>query len=515
MSRSLVLLPAFVVIALATRWLSLVVDVLDVDETCHIVGAWQVMRGGLLYTDFVDNKPPLIYAYYAAAQWLAGRGLFAVHLVTALCVIPLTALAVSSCYRDTRVKLVASVTFLLYSAAYIAHDMLATNAEVLMVLPAAWGIVLLRDEERVHGWRRLAAAGLLFGLSGLFKPQVGSWIVAVVVVLVWHGTTRGRRVEGLASAAVVMAAALLPVLAALAYFRARGGLGGFVYWMAVNNLSYAENPITFREAATRFAGSFVPFVLVTAPLWIAWWRGRTLLRPAYWRVLVSTLLIASFPPAFLGFRFYPHYFIQFYVPLALASAPWLERQLRWPITHGGRLVLAWSALVVVGFAVANAALYLGPFRVYREGDPRFPEVARRLRAIPCAREKSVFVWGWAPMIYYFADLPPASRFVVLAPSRLTGYVAGNLASNRGESAEGREVPEHWNLLMADLERSHAAFIVDTAPANVYRWGRYPLQRYPRLMRYVEREFVPAEDVGGIRIYRRRDCAATTGAPVVQ
>jgi hypothetical protein len=35
------------------------------------------------------------------------------------------------------------------------------------------------------------------------------------------------------------------------------------------------------------------------------------------------------------------------------------------------------------------------------------------------------------------------------------------------------------------------------------------------MRYVEREFVLAEDVGGIRIYRRRDCAATAGAAVGQ
>ena len=69
-----------------------------------------------------------------------------------------------------------------------------------------------------------------------------------------------------------------------------------------------------------------------------------------------------------------------------------------------------------------------------------------------------------------SDLPPASRFAVLPQARLTGYVFGNLASNRGESAEQREVPEHWNLLMSDLERHHATFIVDTAPANVYRWG---------------------------------------------
>src|SRR4029078_5269706 len=110
----------------ATRWLSLAVDVVDVDEACHIVGSWQLMRGGLLYTDFVDNKPPLLYAFYAAAQALAGRGLFAVHLATALCVVPFTDLAVSACYRQRRTGLIAALTFLLYSSAFLGHDMLAT-----------------------------------------------------------------------------------------------------------------------------------------------------------------------------------------------------------------------------------------------------------------------------------------------------------------------------------------------------------------------------------------------------
>ena len=42
------------------------------------MGSWVLLDGGRLYTDFVDNKPPLLYAYYALAQLLLGRGLFAV-----------------------------------------------------------------------------------------------------------------------------------------------------------------------------------------------------------------------------------------------------------------------------------------------------------------------------------------------------------------------------------------------------------------------------------------------------
>src|SRR5262245_41470824 len=61
------LLALFVGVSLLTRWLSLSVELLDMDEAAHAVGSWVLRDGGLLYRDFVDNKPPLLYVYYALA----------------------------------------------------------------------------------------------------------------------------------------------------------------------------------------------------------------------------------------------------------------------------------------------------------------------------------------------------------------------------------------------------------------------------------------------------------------
>ena len=146
--RSLRLLGLFVAISLAARWLSLVLDVIDIDEASHVVGSRVLLQGGLLYTDFVDNKPPLLYAAFALAQLVGGRGLAGVHLVTAAIVVPLTALAVSACYGHRRTGVVAAIALIVYGAAFIGHDMLATNAEVLMILPASWAVVQLRDARR-------------------------------------------------------------------------------------------------------------------------------------------------------------------------------------------------------------------------------------------------------------------------------------------------------------------------------------------------------------------------------
>jgi hypothetical protein len=179
----------FVVLSLATRWLSLVIDVIDLDESAHIVGSWEMMRGRLLYAQFVDNKPPLLYEYYALAQVLSGRGLFAVHLLTVLVTVPLTAYAVSAFFGHRREGLVAGVVFLLYSAAFIGHDMLSANTEILMLLPATWAVALLRDERDATIPWRVAGAGALIAVACLFRYQAATWALAFAAGIVIAGRT--------------------------------------------------------------------------------------------------------------------------------------------------------------------------------------------------------------------------------------------------------------------------------------------------------------------------------------
>ena len=120
----------------------------------------------------------------------------------------------------------------------------------------------------------------------------------------------------------------------------------------------------------------------------------------------------------------------------------------------------------------------------------------------------MFVWGYAPIFYYYADLPAASRFVVMAQARLTSYISGNLESVRGHvPVEGVAVSRHWEWLLGDLESRHATYIVDTAPAAVFRWNRYPLQDYPRPNQYVQTHFEIIDVIDDVRIFRRKGCEA--------
>jgi 4-amino-4-deoxy-L-arabinose transferase-like glycosyltransferase len=496
--RPATLLAVFAIASLLTRASLLWVEIVNIDEAAHIVGSWELLRGRLLYTDYADHKPPLLYVYYAIPQLLFGRGMPAVRLFTVLATLPLTALAVSAFFRHDRRGVMAGALFLVYSAAFLGHDMLAVSADLVMLLPAAWAFVAVADEEHAARPGRWALAGFLLGLAVLVKYQAGLWIGALLAVAL-GASPRLRR---LACCASLLGAFALPLLAAYALFAAAGGGAGFLYWNVTHNLRYTANPIDPIEALGRASANLLPFLLTTAALAWGTWRSRRLDPASHRTRLAAWLLVFALPMAVLGFRFYPHYFIPLDLALALCAAPWAADVSRTPLTPEAKTALALTLVVLVGFNAANVFLYAGT-QVYEETRPVFRDVASRLRRDPCFPGGNLFVWGFAPSFYYFADLPVASRFVMPQAS-LTGYVPGNLGS-LDTSGSRLVLAQHWDWLLKDLEANQPTYLLDTAPAGIHRWHHYPLTSFPRLLGFVRERYEVLEVVDGVVLYRRRGC----------
>lgn len=491
--------------ALLTRAVVLFVPVVDIDEASYLVAARELLRGKMLYVAVADHKPPLVYLYYAAAQML-GVGMLGVRLLTDLVMLPLTALALSAFYRHSREGIIAGALYLVYGAAFVGHDMLSVNCEVLLLLPAAWALAAVRDETAALRPSRQLGAGLLLGLAVLFKHQAAAWLPGVMAAAWVTARRQGRSARLAASLAALLAGFAAPLVGAWLWFAFHGAARPFLYWNVTHNLLYAANPIQPREAAQGVLRNLLPFILVTAPLWWAAGRSRPRLAP-YQSTLVGGVLVLSLAMAFVGLRFYPHYFILVYPPLALLAAPHAAVALdERPLAPATRRAAAWTLCVLLGFTLASGIIYART-DMQEETRPVFAHVAARLRSDPCYPGASLFVWGYAPALYALADLPMATRFLFLE-STLVGYVPGNAGSARGEvDARARIRPEHWEWLLADLQRNPAAFILDTAPARIHRWGRFPMESYPRLWSLVERDYELADTVDGVRIYRRRNCAA--------
>jgi hypothetical protein len=486
----------FIVVSLATRGPFLAFPILNVDEAAHVVASWELMRGALLYTEYADHKPPLTWLHYALAQWILGRGMLAVRLFTALVTVPLTAFAASAFFRHDRRGRIAGVLYLLYGAAFLATDMQAVNGELLMLLPAAAALWTLRDAAPPASAGRAAAAGALLGVAALFKPQAAAWGPA----LAWALWRRHDGIRRRATSLGALAAGFLsPLVAAAALFWRAGNLPDFLYWNLTHNLGYAGNPIGAGPALARAGRFLLPFLLVTAPLWWCAWRSRALL-DAHQRRLLAGALVLSLAPALAGLRFFPHYFVQLYVPLALLAAPYAAVLAGNPKSRPARAAFAWTTIAVLGFTAGNLFL-LTRTHVVESTRPVFQAVTTRLRADPCFEGARLFVWGFAPELYYHSGLRPASRFVIPAYT-VSGYEPGN-PDARAARHLVRE--EHWRLLIADLERNRATYVLDTAGSGLHRWRPFPAHAFPHLWTLLRREFELIDRVDGVVIHRRRGC----------
>ncbi len=496
----------FLLVSLATRGFLMGVDILDVDEATHVVGSWELLRGRHLYLGFVDNKPPLLYLYYAAAQLLFGRGMLAVHLLTVLVTVPLIALGVSSFYRHNRQGLLAGLVFLVASAAYLAHDMHAVNCELLLLLPATWAVALLRDERRAAAPGFLFLAGVLLGLAALFKQQAVAWLPALLVAAVC--AARGRKGAALA-ALMLLAGTAAPLLATWGFFALRGEAAQLIYWTLTYNFRYAQQPMAIGEVLLRFLKYFVPFLAATLGLWL-WLPRAARLLTRHQQVTTWGLLLASLPIAFIGFRMYPHYFVPFYVPLALATGPWFAELFRPPWSRLAKLMLGYALASLLCFSAANGVLYLSghEFR-WEEHKSIYRRVAQVMKSDACFAGASMFSWGPGPMFVYPAQLPSASRFV--GPyATICGYVPGNWAIRSGKTKAVRIInPEHWDQLMADLASGPATYFLDASKAFA-NWREFPLENYPRMAKFVADNYQLVANVDGVRILRWKSCRFTKG-----
>jgi hypothetical protein len=497
----------FLAVSLATRGFLLGVDILDVDDAMHVVGSWQLLRGQHPYVGFIDNKPPLLYVYYAAAQLLLGRGMLAVHLVTVLLTVPLTALGVSAFFKHDRRGVIAGLTILVFGSAYIAHDMHAANCEILMLLPATWALAALRDERRASDPRWALVAGALLGIGVLFKQQGAAWLPAFAVALVVAPWTSWHRV--IVRLLALVAGFAAPLGLTWAVFAAHGEAQALLFWTVVYNFAYAQQPMEGSEILLRIVKYLLPFLAGTAGLWLLA-TGSWRLLSRYQRTLVLGALICCLPIVLIGFRFYPHYFVPVYTPLVLAAAPALDRLLRAPLSRAARWFRAYTVAALVGFGIANGIIYLTGIEFHPEEHQKiYGRVGDLLRADRCFAGASMFTWGPEAMFLYPVDLIPASRFI--GPyTTVSGYVPGNWGIRSGRLKASNIVrTSDWDQLLGDLERSHATYFIDAAK-GFRNWKGFPLENFPRMSGFVSAHYEVLGQDGAVRIYRWRGCPSSSG-----
>lgn len=455
-----------VVMSLGLHLPGMMVHLFNSDEASLATMAMSINRGGRLYHDTADRKPPAVpYVYAAVFEATGSLDLGPVRAVGALVLAAtavLLALEAERRYRSRRAAWACLVLFLLGTVSFFPADTQAAGFELFMLLPMTAAMVAAARQ-------RALLAGVCLAVACLCKQTAIVTAVPMVWLLYRSGGWRPVVRAGVAGAAVLGGTAI--------YF----GPSEFLLWTVTGNGGYASLrgsiPATIWRGVSMtlaFIGIYLALVLL-----VAWAARRRIGTVDLWLWLAGSALTVLF-----GLRFFGHYYLQMLPPLVLLGAgvvPDLTPKLR-------RLAVGFTATsAAVMFAVAFLP-------ADERGLLRYGAVAAEVKRMT-APDETVFVWGEFPEIYWASGRDSATRFIH------TGFITGQSGGrDDGIARPSDGMPGAWGLLDEDFRAHPAALIVDTSEANIRGSKYFPLER-TALWERIRHEYVLVNTVDGVRFYR--------------
>jgi len=440
---------------------------LERDEGDYAYVAWRMLEGEVPYRDVFDQKPPGIYAVYAALLGIGARSGVGIHLLlyawTAVCTIALHRLL-----RDLTGAPAAAFAALCFALLSTDPRLTATaaNTESFMILPivASWGALWRAEGTRRPGpW---IACGAWIALACWFKPVAATnglasaaWVVAAGLPAARRplASELGRRVGLLALGGALLSAP--PVLA----LAASGGLEAFVDIVVRHNLAYSTD-VGVAQGMAQLGGTLRHLAPSHAVFWLLALAGLLASgeAPARVRLFFGVQLAAAFAGACVGLHFRPHYLVQLLPALCalagLGLAAALQRlRAMLPSVHSRLLPALLAALPIACFVAADAdTLFAGSRhaiarRIYALNP--FPESERIAEYLvrTSGPGDSVFVVGSEPQIPFLAGRRSATRYILFYP--LTGPY-GNALERQREAMREVEEARPLFVVIVDGDGSH-------------------------------------------------------------
>jgi hypothetical protein len=390
-------------------------SVIDWDESTFAIMGDSVMRGHLPYTELTDNKPPLIFLFFAAIQALFGKSLLAIRLAATV----LTALTAWLCVLTARRafglgpwSMLALVPVVALASVKPGTGALLT--EHLAILPMAGALYLLTADH----WRpgRAFALGLFAALAVLTRTNL-----VYPAILLAFAALRLKPVPGahrLTIIAAFGAGAVLPLVLLLAAYR--DALDVLYRATVAGPLAYSGGaslftPAWFRSIGALLALCFQPSMALLSAGFAAG-AALAFARPDRRGMAVALLVgwLGTVAGIAAGGWMFEHYLIQllpFMAPLfAVAMEPMARARRRTIALVATVLCLWWGALLAQPYRYHAQRWRAG---VWDQPDPPAQLVAHLDQA--GARGKTLFIAD-AHIAYWLLDAVPPTR--VVHPSNL-------------------------------------------------------------------------------------------------
>lgn len=407
------------------------------DEGLYAATAQKMLDGGIPFRDAFDNKPPLIYVWYALSFLLFGETLWAPRLLVSL-MLSVTTLLVYFEGRllfSHRAGALAAVAFALSMGLTVFET--NANTEYFMLLPLVGSLLAFTLAERCDDGRLYALAGALIGVAIMTK-ETSLFVFVLFVALVAYRVWKERGGAALLSRRFVRPVAWLTAGCAAAGllivlpFVLTGTFDDMWEAIVVYTLHYVGRVPWFpnRLVAVLKMPPFLFFLM--GPLFMLGALG-------FWRLVreadASKLIVPGFALAILlgmvgAGRFYHHYNVTMLPAFALAlpAGALMIMNMR-PAPR--RLLLSVAVLSLIPAVALSANTYLQPtpeerhVAKYQHDLPRAewevesPALGQWLKE-RTSPEDSIYNLGFQSEIYFYADRQSPTRFMFDHP-----FIAGD------------------------------------------------------------------------------------------
>jgi hypothetical protein len=466
------------------------------DQGIYAMVGRAILEGQMPYRDAWDFKPPGIFLVYAASRALFGAAQGGIRIVECLGLIAMVAAMARFCrdaWGDSRIGLVAgAIAVLVHAQLDFWHTAQPESFGGMVTVFAlvALGPDALRgldkgerptsDPPNRETLKRWALSGALFGFAGLLKPPLaggGAVIAAAIAYRTFQGHHAPKAPLGNALRAAlrpivtVAVGGVAPLLLCALWFLAKGALGSlwdvlFVFTPHYTALSWVGETLGgmvywgFTEWLTGYSsvptvGLFLFFILQPRP------------KQRFSSVVIGALIALHIAGVVMQGKFFPyHYGATWPLTALLAGLGFFrvwERLRRFGLAGAFVFVTASSSVALGRTATHDVE---GSFRErcrkrieLFSAHPRDQAAIDKLASVAdvnaganravaaflreqVPRDRSVFVWGFEPVIYDLAERKTASRYLYDVPQRVSWAKAKERAT-----------------LMRDLEKSPPAAIV--------------------------------------------------------
>lgn len=335
-------------LVLVVRFFSFFPSVIDHDESTYIVIADALSAGQVYLRDVVDTKPIGIFTLFAIFQTLFGKSIVVIRIITALWV-ALTGWMIYLVHR----QLIADAAIPGHNPAPFASGMIfvcimsiftgfgiSPNTEHFFVLFSITALYLVVRYDKPL-W--MLVAGLLLGIGFMIKYVVLFDALAIGLFYLWQQVTAGKKWSYWLTRCTLMAIGfVIPFSIVWIYYLQMDMGSTFLYYSFQVSGQYFILPPWYKYVLYVLDGLW-RFFPVTIWFFYCLWHWRSTgpaipLLSGMWGVLALIIIL-------LPGKMFPHYFIQFMVPLSLLAGSFFD------VRRSPGKALAWIRKPGVGYII--------------------------------------------------------------------------------------------------------------------------------------------------------------------